>query len=201
MPKRKSKILYLDTCVVLDYLDKDENTVVLMNSVKKRKWATRTSTFAMVELAEYKRNEIFLWHRLSNRYSLNTLLKSIRNPRKKKKLSTYQLNELSEWLETIQKNLPKFSSLDLTNSENESEQSSWQLAYDLSISTNLNAKDIIHLATAVAAAVNNECDFFITNDGGLYEEADKVTSELKIRQKLKVYKPKEFIEKYPPPKK
>lgn len=202
MPKRKNKILYLDTCVILDYLDKEEHSVVLINSARKRKWQTRTSTFGMIELAEHRRNEIFLWHRLSNKRSLNAVLKAIRNPRKKKRLKDFQFSELSSWLEEdIQDNLPKFQSLDLATSDREDVQSGWQLAYDLSISTNLNSKDNIHLATAIAASLNNECDFFITRDGDLYEEAKRVVTELKIKQKLNVLKPKEFGELYPPPKK
>lgn len=201
MPRRKNKIIYLDTCVILDYLDKEENSVVLMKSVKDRKWEIRTSTFGMVELAEYRRNEIYLWHKLSNKKSLNTLMKAIRNPQREKKLKDYQFSELSDWLANIHTALPKFQSLDLTSSEKPDVQSSWQLAYDLSISTNLNAKDNVHLATAISASLNKECDFFITIDGNLYDEAKRIVTEFKMKKKLQIIKPKEFIERYPPLKK
>jgi len=201
MSRRKNKVIYLDTCVILNYLDKEENSVVLMKSVKDRNWEIRTSTFGMVELAEYRRNEIYLWHKLSNKRSLNAIMKAIRNPRKEKKLKDYQFSELSDWLANVQTALPKFQSLDLTSSENQEVQSSWQLAYDLSISTNLNAKDNVHLATAISASLNGECDFFITTDGNLYNEAKRIIAEFKMGKKLQIMKPKEFIKKYPPLKK
>lgn len=82
MQKRKSKILYIDTNVVLDFVaDKDNNVIVLMKSVKSRGWKLRISTFAMIELAEYRKNEIFLWDKLSKNKSLNSIVKRIKNPR------------------------------------------------------------------------------------------------------------------------
>jgi len=87
MPKRKNKIIYVDTNIIIDYFaDKDTNAVVAMKSIKTRGWKLRTSTFAMIELAEYKRNEIYLWDKLSKKQSLNSIIKKIRNPRNNKKL-------------------------------------------------------------------------------------------------------------------
>ena len=86
MLRRKNKILYIDTNVALDYItDKDKNVIVLMKSVKSRKWKLRISTFAMIELAEYRKNEIYLWGELSKNRSLNSIIKKIKNPRDNKK--------------------------------------------------------------------------------------------------------------------
>lgn len=169
MPKRKSKTLYLDTNVILDFVsDKDSNAVVLMESVKSRNWNLRTSTFAMIELAEYRRNEIFLWDKLSQSKSLNNIMKKIRNPREKKALKPYHFQQVSSWMEDLQGILPNINYLDLDSSKESKEVlSGWQLAHEISIYTNLNTKDVIHIATAVAAARNNECNFFITSDGDL----------------------------------
>ncbi len=80
MQRKKSKILYIDTNVILDFVaDKDNYTVVLMESVKTRSWKLRISTFAMIELAEYRKNEIFLWDKLSQNKSLNNIIKRIKN--------------------------------------------------------------------------------------------------------------------------
>ena len=58
MQRKKSKILYIDTNVILDFVaDKDNHTVVLMESVRTRNWKLKISTFAMIELAEYRKNE------------------------------------------------------------------------------------------------------------------------------------------------
>lgn len=201
MPAKKgqNKILYIDTNVALDFaVDKDENVVVLMNSVKTRGWKLRTSTFAMIELAEYKKNELFLWDKLSQNYSLNNILKRIKNHRDNKKLKSYHFEQVSSWLDSLQSQLPKISFLDLDSPKQENQASSWQLAHEISVYSNLSAKDTIHLATAMAAAVNGECDFFITSDGDLIKEAAVILQEAKMVQKLTVLRPKEFVEMYPP---
>ncbi len=96
MQRKKSKILYIDTNVILDFVaDKDNYTVVLMESVKTRSWKLRISTFAMIELAEYRKNEIFLWDKLSQNKSLNNIIKRIKNPRENKKLKKYHFEQVS----------------------------------------------------------------------------------------------------------
>ena len=200
MPRKKSKILYIDTNVILDFcVDKDNNVIVLMKAVKSRGWKLRISTFAWVELAEYRRNEIYLWDKLSRNKSLNSIMKRIRNPRDNKKLGTYHFEQVAEWLDEIQKQLPNLDFLDLEPRKKKDEMSGWDIASFLSINSNLNAKDVIHLSTALAAYLNDECDFFITSDGDLYKESTKILDD--IKGKLTVIKPKDFIEKYPPIKK
>ena len=202
MQKRKSKILYIDTNVALDYVvDKENNVIVLMNSVKSRGWKLRLSTFAMIELSEYRRNEIFLWNKLSQNRSLNSIIKKIKNPRDNKRLKPYHFEQVSDWLWDLENMLPNIDFLDLDSSKQKNIPSSWHLARYISIFSNLNAKDIIHLSTAIAAALNHECDFFITRDGDLYKESNRIIEENKWKTKLKIMKPKEFIEKYPPVKK
>ena len=202
MQRKKSKILYIDTNVILDFVsDKDNHTVVLMESVRTRNWKLKISTFAMIELAEYRKNEIFLWDKLSQNKSLNSIIKKIRNPRENKKLKKYHFEQVSSWLENLQQQLPNLGFLDLDSSKDENIPSSWQLAHELGVYSNLNAKDVIHLATAIAASQNKECDFFITNDGDLYDESKKIIKEIKLENKLRVLKPKEFIDQFPTIKK
>lgn len=202
MPKRKSKTLYIDTNVILDFVtDKDNNVVVLMKSVKSRGWKLRISTFAMIELAEYRKNELFLWEQLSKNKSLNSIIKKIKNPRDNKKLKAHHFEQVSDWLINLQEELPNIGFLDLDPSKKKDEVSSWELAHDISVYSNLNAKDVIHLATAIAAAQNNDCDFFITSDGDLYKESHEIKNAVGLKRKLKIMKPKDFIEIYPPIKK
>lgn len=196
---KKSKILYIDTNVVLDYVaDKDNNVIVLMESVKSRGWKLRISTFAWIELAEYRRNEIYLWKQLSERKSLNSIIKRIKNQKDNKKLSDYHFNQVEEWLNNIQNTLPNIDFIDIDKARNDNEISGWELASYLSIHSNLNAKDIIHLATAIAASINGECDYFITSDADLFNEAQKIVTNNKI--KLKIIKPKDFALTFPPQK-
>lgn len=202
MQKRKNKILYIDTNVILDFVaDKDNNVVVLMESIRTRGWKLRTSTFTMIELAEYRKNEIFLWDKLSQHKSLNNILKKIRNAKEVKKLKKYHFDQVASWLEALQKQLPNIDFLDLDSAKDQDVISSWQLAHELGIYSNLCSKDVIHLATATAASQNNECDFFITNDGDLINESKQIIKEMKLQNKLNVLRPKEFIELYPPIKK
>lgn len=199
MPKRKSKILYIDTNVILDYIsNEDNNVIVLMNSVKSRDWKLRSSTFAMIELAEYRRNEIYLWDKLSQKKSLNNIIKKIKNSRERKNLKSHHFEQVSDWLDNLRKELPNLDFLDLDRSKNPKIKSSWDYAYHFGIYSNMNAKDVIHLSTAITAALNKECDFFITSDGDLFNESIQILKDYKLQTTIKVMKPKEFIEKYPP---
>ena len=38
----------------------------------------------MIELSEYRRNKIYLWDKLSQKKSLNNIIKRIKNPRERK---------------------------------------------------------------------------------------------------------------------
>ena len=57
--------------------------------------------------------------------------------------------------------MPNLGFRDLDSSKDENIPSSWQLAHELGIYSNLNAKDVIHLATAIAASQNKKCDFLL----------------------------------------
>jgi|GEM_PF-2436483 len=193
--KRKNRIVYLDTNVILDFIDKDSEAVVLMKSLKTRGWQLRVSTLGMIELIDYKKNDLYLWKKLSKGSSLNTILKRIRDPRNDRKLRQYDFQQVSEWLEQVIAELPNIGFLELN------EDDAWQLALKISVYSNLQTKDVIHFATAVAAAQNDGCDFFITSDGQLLKEAVRLKLGITGIRSLKLMKPREFVDKYPPLKK
>ena len=70
----------------------------------------------MIELSEYRRNKIYLWDKLSRKKSLNNIIKKIKNPRERKNLKPHYFEQVSNWIDNLQKELPNLDFLDLDRS-------------------------------------------------------------------------------------
>lgn len=189
MLKRKNrKIIYLDTSAILDYiLKRDEDAAVLLRSIKKRKWKITTSAFAMMEIADWKKRDLFGRNKLELKWDMDNILSHKNNL----DLIDYEFKKVNDWL----KNCEELTRIDFVELEGEA----WLKAREISANTNLLAKDALHFSTAYAFALNNECDFLITSDGNFKKEAETYLSNNK-KCKLKIFLPKEFVEIYPPPR-
>ncbi len=192
MLKRKNKVnkkvIYLDTSAILDYILKRNDVVpVLWRSIKKRKWRITTSAFAMMEIADWKKRDLFGRNKLELKWDMDNILSHKNKP----DLTDYEFKKVKDWLN----NCEELTQVDFVELENEA----WLKAREISAETNLLAKDALHFSTAYAFALNNECDFLITSDGDFKKEAEVYLLKNK-KCKLKIFLPDEFIEKYPPSK-
>ena len=193
----KLKKIYIDTCVALNYLeDRTSDSLVFMQSINTRKWELKTSTFTLVELSDYQKNSIYFWDKLSERKSLNYILRKVRDQKSNRKLTRNQLRRVQAWLDAVIKTFPtELAFHDLADT------SAWQWAKMISESSNVTAKDSVHLATAFALAVNNDCDFFVTDDSDLKKEALELIKGTRLIKKIKIMSSGEFGAEFPPLKK
>lgn len=187
--KRKIKrTVYLDTSVILDYiLRRNDMAPVLWRSIKKRNWKIITSTFAMMEIADWKKRDLFIRNKIESRWDMDTIL----SHKNKLDLTNYEFKKTHDWLLEYEE-LMKINFVEI-------KEEAWLKAREISANTNLLAKDALHFSTAYISALNKECDFLVTSDGDFQKEA---TNYLKNKKgcKLKVFLSQQFIIKYPPQK-
>ena len=188
MLKRKNKTVYLDTNVVLDFLLKRRtDAMLLIESLRSRKWTMITSSFTMVEMSDWKKRDLFM----RNKVELNWGMDSIFGSKNKTDLGAYEFEKVSRWL-LDSGTLLNISFIDLADS------AGWQALRDISANTNLLAKDSLHLCTALISALNKQCDTLITEDGDFIKEANKYLKLRHYKQKLEVCTSKDFVKKFPP---
>ncbi len=184
MPK-ENKIAYLDTSSILDYLLKrEDNAVVMFDILKKKNWKIITSTFAMMEIADWKKRDLFVRNKLELKWDMDNIL----SHKNKTDLSLLEFQKVSKWLKEQEKNLLKIDFVEL-------KEEAWIKVREISANTNLLAKDALHFGTAYASALNNECDTLIVTDGEFIKEATDYLKKKKFK-KLKIIKPSDFTTKY-----
>lgn len=187
MPRKKNRTIYFDTNVILDFLLKRNNDVPLLTeSIRSRKWSIITSTLTMMEMSDWKKRDLFI----RNKLELNWGMDSIFNQKNRTDLGVYEFQKVEKWL-LGQGDLLGLSFIDLSGS-------AWEKVREISTSTNLLAKDALHFGTALVAAINKQCDTLITSDGELKKEALRYLKIKRLKQKLRIMTPKEFVKEFPP---
>ena len=180
----KNKIAYLDTSSILDYLLKrDNNATVMFSILKTKKWKIITSTFAMMEISDWKKRDLFVRDKLELKWDMDNIL----SHKNKTDLSSLEFQKVSKWLKDQEKQLQKIDFVEL-------EQEAWIKVREISANTNLLAKDALHFGTAYVSALNNECDTLIVTDGDFIKEATEYLKKKKFN-KLKIVTPAAFVKK------
>ncbi len=163
--------LYLDTNVILDYLrQRGNDSVMLLESIKRRKIITWTSYFTLFEITEKQQEDTWIWKRVKNKESLDDIIRT-RYPRKlnrDEKRSVFDELSLKFWdnfIETniIYINLPK--------------DDDWDEILDLITWYNISLGD----AFQVSAAMQTNCDIFVTKDSQLSTEIEAIKEEKKTK--------------------
>ena len=163
--------LYLDTNVILDYLrQRGNDSVMLLESIKRRKIITWTSYFTLFEITEKQQEGTWIWKRVKNKESLDDIIRT-RYPRKlnrDEKRSVFDELSLKFWdnfIETniIYINLPK--------------DDDWDEILDLITWYNISLGD----AFQVSAAMQTNCDIFVTKDSQLSTEIEAIKEEKKTK--------------------
>jgi len=189
MPKRKNKkTLYLDTNVILDLLLKRSNeAVVLVESVKSRRWGVITSTLSLVEMSDWKKRDLFMRNKVELFWSMDSIL----SKKNETDLGENEFRKVEKWLlDSAVSFKPDYYDL--------ADAAGWLKLREISTSTNLLAKDAMQFCTALIAALNGKCNFFVTSDGNLIKEAKGYLRKNRLKGKLDVLTPREFAKLYPP---
>lgn len=183
MPKkiRKTKTFYIDTNIAVDFaMNRDIDTVLVLERVKEKKWKCVSSTFLSMEMADYQQKYTFIAKEISKKRNPDDILRSCSN----KNLNESDFHESEEWFAEFNKRFKNLTLYDFIKEPND-----WALARDISFNSNLMSPDVIHLTSAILASINGYCDIFITKDSLLKREADKIIPKYKKidrRIKLKV---------------
>ncbi len=186
--RRNGKIFYIDTNIVLDYITKrNSGTVLLLDKIKEKRWTCISSSFLVMELADYKKDYLFLENKLQEKWEIRKITRQTYQ----KDLSKKHFEVVKEWFADFWGKYENFELYDfLINTDN------WLLAQRIVLYSNLYAPDAIHLASAIIGAVNNQCQTFITNDKFFTREATKFLQANKLMKKLHILTVAEVSHKY-----
>ena len=111
MPKKKRKIksFYIDTNVALDYAtNRDIDTVMLLERIKERGWSCISSTFLAMEMADYKKEDLFIERARSKKWEFRKILREKDN----KQLKEVDFENAIDWFEDFKKRYKKIDMYD-----------------------------------------------------------------------------------------
>ncbi len=178
MPRKKSRSFYIDTNIALDYATKrDIQTVLVLEKIKEKGWRCVSCTFLAMEMADYKKDALFIAQAMSKKWEVRKILRKVNN----KDLRKTHFDAVYDWFEDFKKQYQKIQMYDFLQDED-----AWELAQEISFSSNLAAPDVIHLTSALVGAATGVCDILVTRDKLLADEAKRIITEHKMKGKLKV---------------
>lgn len=174
----RKPVIYLDTNVILDHVrQRNNDSVVLIESIKKRKIKTWTSYYTLFEITEKQKEDTWVWKRIKNKESLDDILRT-RYPMKLNKdemRTMYDHIQSKFWEDYIDKNVI------LVNLPRDED---WDNILDLITWYNISVGDAFH----VQAAIQTSCDIFVTRDSQLANEIKNLEKEF-IQYKMIVTEP------------
>lgn len=189
MSKGKSKYIYIDTNVALDYVtQRNRETIAVLDRIKERGWKCISASFMAMEMADYKKESIYVIDRLVNKkWEPRKVLANIRNT----DLNKSQLEDAGNWFDEFVTRYKKIEFYDfITDSAN------WEIAKTISFNSNLTAPDVIHLSSAILGAIDGKFDTMITQDQNLIVKGNKLLQSYKLKSKLSIKTISEFRKAY-----
>lgn len=186
MSKRKSKSIYIDTNVALDYAtQRNKETIAVLDRIKERGWKCISASFMAMEMADYKKGSLYVVNKLVNKkWEPRKVLSSIRNT----DLNETQLDEAHDWFVEFISRYKKIEFYDFLD-----DSDAWAFAQQISFGSNLMAPDVMHLTSAIIGAVwYEQCDTMITQDRHLIVEGNKILKKHKLKSKLSIKTVSEF---------
>jgi predicted nucleic acid-binding protein len=188
MPKR-NKAFYIDTNVALDYITaRNREAILVLDKIKERGWKCVSSSFFAMELAEYKKESLFVIEKaMEKKWEMRKILRETY----KKDLRRGDFDKVLDWFNDFRKGYSNIELYDFLKDNND-----WQVAQGISFNTNLNAPDAIHLASAMLGAIGGHCQIMITNDQHFIQEARRFIGENKPSRKLQVMTISEVKKKF-----
>ncbi|MFA6422874.1 MAG: hypothetical protein WCW17_00300 [Patescibacteria group bacterium] len=172
MLEEKNKVFYIDTNIALDCAtNRNIHTILLIERIKEQNWKCVSSAFLAMEMADYKKDSLFITDRIINKkWETRKVLREVY----KKTLRESDYEELSEWLKEFNQRY-KIEMYDFL-----SEAKGWDLAQQISNKYSITAADSIHLASAVLGSLSQGIEIFITEDKDLKQITYQIVKDLKV---------------------
>ena len=104
--RRKIKQFYIDTNIALDYATgRNTETILLLEKIKEKKWKVVSSSFLSMELADYKKESIFISKALEKKWETRKIMREVNNNSKGKGLKTGDYENIQDWISEFKKTL------------------------------------------------------------------------------------------------
>ena len=154
-------IIYVDTVIARDWThNRNNNSTELLNLIKNRKLKCFISVFGLMELVDIEQEDLFLHKKM---FIEKESLDRIFSKRKSRDLKNEDLGKSGKYIKVFLENFKKIvTTVDLT-------EDGWSLALSICADSNLNATDVLHLATAWQSG----CNLIVTRDSFFIKEATK----------------------------
>lgn len=161
----KSKF-YLDTNIIRDIIsNRNRDSIIFFELSKLAQVELYTSIYALMELIDIKKDEIFFNNTVMERgLDINKFLR-IRN---NKKFEEHDIDKISKY-QTDVLGIMDEGRIQILNLQNDG----WLLAMNISSISCLTADDSLHLATVFTG----QCDYLVTNDTEFIAEARKIIED------------------------
>lgn len=189
MPRGKSKTFYIDTNVALDYITaRNREAIVVLNKIKERGWKCISSSFFAMELADYKKESLFVIEKaMEKKWEMRKIMREL----SKKDLRRGDFDKVFNWFDDFRKEYNNIELFDFLKISDD-----WQLAQSISFQSNLNAPDALHLTSAMLGAMGGYCQILITQDQHFLKEAQRILASHKLTGKLKLMSVSEVKKKF-----
>lgn len=165
------KNIYLDTCIIRDYLEnRNQKSIELIELARQQNWNCLTSTLTMMELADLQKDTLFFQKTvIGKKWDVDKFLRK----RKQKDISSDDFESLEQYLNTATTRLPFIKFADLSDE-------GWKIAQYITSHSPLSAVDTIHLSTAYSAGSN----FLITNDSLFIKAGNEILKKSKRKDDI-----------------
>jgi hypothetical protein len=190
MPKgKRNRNFYIDTNIALDYITaRNRQSVNLLNKIKDKGWKCVSSSFLGMELADYKKDSIFIIEKaIDKKWEMRKILRNVYA----KDLKGGDLEKIQDWFRDFWDEYKNFEMYDFLASKDD-----WFMAQYIAFNSNLTSPDSLHLASAILGAQIDYCQVMLTNDKFLKEEGEKILADLKPKKKLLIMTISEAEKKY-----
>jgi predicted nucleic acid-binding protein len=168
--------IYVDTNVIRDCIKGRKHSVIqMMGKIKEKNCKCFTSAFTIMEFIDIEKDEIYFHKKVRIGWDMNQIIRG----RMEKKLTKEELEEANERAEVITKQY----GIEFLNLHGDG----WDLASWLSSVSNIQAADIIHLATAW----QSKCNLIVTSDEFFIKEASIILEESGVLKELRICRPED----------
>ena len=172
---KKKPSIYIDTCVARDVTEHrrgSDASIELIGRIKREKWTCKLSVFGFMELVDIEQERIFVEERY---FVQKKTLDEVYSGRRNRDLGRKELETSFKYIEQFRDVYPFIELVGLTDE-------GWSLAIVVASECNLDASDVIHLASAW----QGDCDVVVTNDTFFIKEAKRYLKKEGVWEVFKV---------------